>query len=65
MERNALRANLVARAEDWRWSSLPKRSPAERGEAPDAAPVALPKNWASFVNRPETEAGPEKGTQLV
>jgi putative transposase len=39
---------------------LPKRSPAERGEAPDAAPVALPKNWASFVNRPETEAELER-----
>jgi putative transposase len=55
-EGNALRAKVVARAEDWRWSSLPKRCPAEPGEAPDAGPVALPKNWASFVNRPETEA---------
>jgi putative transposase len=74
VERNALRANLVALAEAWRWSSLPRRLDAEPGEAPDAGPVALPKNWPSFVNRPETEAElerlrrsvrDEKGTQLV
>ena len=56
VERNALRANLVARAEDWRWSSLPRRLRADPGEAPDRGPVALPANWLSFVNRPETEA---------
>ena len=60
VERNPLRANLVAGAEDWRWSSLPKRSRAERGEAPDAGPIALPKNWTSFVNRAETDAELER-----
>ncbi len=60
VERNPLRANLVARAEDWRWSSLPKRSCAASGDAPDAGPVALPKNWTSFVNRPETDAELER-----
>lgn len=56
VERNPLRANLVTRAQDWPWSSLPKRSHAEPGGAPDAGPVALPKRWTSFVNRAETEA---------
>lgn len=56
VERNALRANLVARAEDWRWSSLPKRVSGERSDAPDEGPVPLPRNWSALVNRPETEA---------
>jgi putative transposase len=60
VERNALRAELVARAEDWPWSSLPRRSGAEPGEGPDAGPVALPKNWVSFVNRAETKAELER-----
>jgi putative transposase len=34
VERNALRANLVRRAEDWRWSSLWRR---ERGDAAQRA----------------------------
>lgn len=56
VERNALRANLVSRAEDWRWSSLPRRLHVELGDGPDAGPVAVPRNWASLVNRAETEA---------
>ncbi len=56
VERNALLANFVLRAEAWRWSSLPRRLHGELGESPDAGPVALPHNWASLVNRPETEA---------
>jgi putative transposase len=60
VERNALRANLVARAEEWRWSSLPRRWSAERDKAPDAGPLTLPSNWASIVNRPETEAELER-----
>lgn len=60
VERNALRANLVERAEAWRWSSLAKRSRAEYENGPDAGPITLPGNWASFVNRPETEAELER-----
>jgi putative transposase len=58
VERNALRANLVRRAEQWRWSSLWRR---EQGD--DAArsllapwPVPLPADWTRRVNEPETEA---------
>jgi putative transposase len=56
VERNALRARLVDRAEDWRWSSLWRRS---RGEpTPWLAnwPVPLPESWLTYVNQPETEA---------
>ena len=57
VERNALRANLVARAEDWRWSSL------RYAEREDPAfpvlsgwPLPRPANWLEIVNQPQTEA---------
>ena len=57
-ERNALRANLVSRAEDWRWGSLWRRqfgSPEQQAIlAP--GPLALPRDWRELVNRPQTEA---------
>ena len=58
VERNALRANLVARAEDWRWGSLWRR---HRGDARAQAqlhawPVVMPGNWLELVNSPQTEA---------
>jgi putative transposase len=59
VERNPLRAGLVRRAEDWRWSSLAHRP----GAAGDRVarllhrwPVPLPRDWRGRVNRPETEA---------
>jgi putative transposase len=58
VERNALRANLVARAQDWRWSSLWRRV---HGTAEDRRwlskwPLPQPRNWADMVNQPQTEA---------
>jgi putative transposase len=58
VERNALRANLVARAEDRRWSSLWRRV---RGTTEDRRwlgrwPLPLPRNWAQLVNEPQTES---------
>jgi putative transposase len=58
VERNALRANLIGRAEAWKWSSLWRRS---RPEAMPAIPLAdwplpSPADWIERVNRPETEA---------
>ena len=53
VERNALRANLVRRAEFWPWSSLTKRGPVSDG---DSLPLPLPKDWLKIVNHPETEA---------
>ncbi len=54
VERNALQANLVRKAQNWRWCSLWQR------EHPDFEndillsdwPIDLPKNWLSLVNKP-------------
>ncbi|MDH3504581.1 MAG: transposase [Nitrospirota bacterium] len=56
VERNALRASLVARAEDWKWSSLWRRG---QGDATLCSwlsdwPVEQPRNWVRRVNQPET-----------
>jgi putative transposase len=52
VERNALRASLVDRAEDWRWSSL------HNSAFPWLAqwPTGRPANWTAEVNTPQTEA---------
>ncbi len=56
MERNPLRANLVSRAEAWRWSSLgQQRSPAAAWLL-HPWPVPRPRHWVAHVNRPETAA---------
>jgi putative transposase len=53
VERNALRANLVARAEDWRWSSL--AAPRESNSLLSATPIELPRDWIEIVNEPQTD----------
>ena len=50
-----MRAGLVPRAEDWRWSSLWQRVRGDGGLL-DEGPVPLPGDWVERVNRPETEA---------
>ena len=56
VERNALRKNLVARAEDWPWGSLNWRI-RDRGPIGLATPpLQLPGNWAEWVNIPQTAA---------
>jgi putative transposase len=55
VERNALRANLVPRAEHWRWSSLWHRAHATGIPWLHDWPVPLPQHWAEYVNRVETE----------
>ena len=51
VERNALRAELVSRAEDWKWSSLPGWQRRDRllwrGEVP-----IRDRKWLARVNRP-------------
>jgi putative transposase len=56
VERNALRANLVQRAEEWRWSSLWHREQGSSAISLDAWPLRAGKEWAEYVNRAETEA---------
>jgi putative transposase len=49
VERNALRAGLVARAEDWPWSSLAQRA-GRRSLIPLAEwPVPRPPDWSDLV----------------
>lgn len=54
VERNALRAGLVRRAEDWRWGSLTERcgngTPIPLAEWP----VPRPDDWLERVNAPST-----------
>ncbi len=56
-ERNALRAGLVRRAEDWRWSSV---YAAARSEPQPSfwheGPVPRPRGWLEWVNEPATVA---------
>jgi putative transposase len=58
VERNPLRANLVAGAEQWRWSSLWRRLHGD--EQPRALlapwPLPMPEDWLAYVNAPQTEA---------
>jgi putative transposase len=56
VERNALAANLVARAEDWRWGSLNWRTTDFVPLPLTPAPIDLPKWWTEFVNQPMTAA---------
>jgi putative transposase len=56
VERNALRAKLVDRAEEWRWSSLWHRVQESNAISLAAWPVAAGKEWVPHVNRVETEA---------
>jgi len=58
VERNPLRAKLVKRAEDWRWSSLWRRVHGDDQPGPllSAWPVPLPETWLQHVHEPQTEA---------
>lgn len=58
VERNALRAKLVKRAEEWKWGSLWRRG---QGDGRLTAwlsdwPMERPRDWAMRVNGPETAA---------
>jgi putative transposase len=54
IERNPVRAGLVARAEAWRWSSAAVRVPG--APALDTGPVPRLANWLELVDEPQTEA---------
>lgn len=58
VERNALRAGLVRRAEAWRWGSLWRRQQAERPTPWLLSdwPVREPSSWLHEVNRAQSEA---------
>jgi putative transposase len=54
VERNALRAELVSKAEDWPWCSLRKRSNTPPPDWLDPGPIQLPENWLEIVNLAQT-----------
>jgi putative transposase len=54
VERNALRASLVRRAEDWTWCSLWRREQGRGLTMLSDWPVQRPADWVQFVNEPQT-----------
>jgi putative transposase len=56
VEANALRAGLVARAEEWRWCSLRRALQPGSREASriEPWPVERPQGWTEYVNQPQT-----------
>jgi putative transposase len=50
IERNPVEANLVQRAEAWRWSSAAQRAGAETRLPMDDGPIPLPPDWLAIVN---------------
>jgi putative transposase len=55
VERNALRANLVHRAEEWPWSSLSQRKQGADRPPLSEWPVPISDDWVSHVNTPQTD----------
>jgi len=58
VERNALRANLVSKAEQWQWGSLWIRQfgSAEHQSMLTKWPIPKPRKWLQYVNKPASEA---------
>jgi putative transposase len=58
LERNALRANLCDRAEDWRWGSMWRRDHQAELESDflAASPINRPRTWRAHVNKPQSES---------
>lgn len=56
VERNALRAKLVRRAEDWQWGSLWRRTHRDPKGTTWLSdwPMERPRDWVACVNRPQT-----------
>jgi len=56
VERNAVRAGLVRRAEDWQWCSLWRRTAgnADQRSLLTDPPAGWPEDWAEWVNQPQT-----------
>ena len=56
VERNALRAKLVGRVEDWQWSSGWRRAQGDPKLTTwlSAWPMERPRDWEARVNRSET-----------
>jgi putative transposase len=58
IERNPVRAGMVASAQDWLWSSAAPRC--EGQPILDPGPVERAENWLQHVDEPQTEAEVER-----
>jgi len=56
VERNALRARLVRRAEQWRWCSLSALAGQSGGVPLHRGPAPRGDDWIDWVNQPQSEA---------
>lgn len=56
VERNALRQNLVAAAQDWEWGSLHARCNDYYPIPLSPWPILPPEDWTELVNTPQTDA---------
>ena len=56
VERNPLRAKLVAWAEEWPWSSVTARTTADDAPALAVWPTPRPEPWLEVLNQPEPPA---------
>lgn len=56
VERNALRAKMVKKAEDWKWSSLYRREKGsvEQKKLLSRWPIEMPSNYIKLINEPQT-----------
>lgn len=56
VERNAKKANLVEKAEDWRWSSVWRREnrTIEKKQFLSTWPVSAPKDYLNWLNQAQT-----------
>jgi len=54
VERNPMRAGLVARAEHWKWSSLSRFVGGDKEKLLCRWPIHRPRDWSQYVDRPET-----------
>jgi putative transposase len=56
VERNALRAGLVRRAQDWRWCSLWRQLHGDEDSLLSNRPIDVPADWVRRVNRAQSSA---------
>lgn len=56
VERNPVRAGLVASAIDWPWSAHRESIGTKRRDLLDDGPIHLPEGWASYVDMPLIES---------
>lgn len=55
VQRNPVRAGLVSRVENWRWSSAWYRGNKCNGKLLDAWPIPEPRDWLALANEPMTQ----------